>query len=98
MVSVPVAPAAKLQPSDAKISWQPIAWFGALLLLCYAPILYRMAVQWSNDADMGHGFLVPLVAGFIAWQRRGALLSTPRRPNGWGLALVIFAALEAFVA
>jgi exosortase len=98
MVSVPLARAAKLQSSPAKISWLPIAWFGALLLLCYAPILYRMAVQWSTDADMGHGFLVPLVAGFIAWQRREALLATPRHPNAWGLALVIFAALEAFAA
>lgn len=98
MVSVPVAQPAEVQPPPGKISWQPIAWFGALLLLCYAPILYRMAVQWATDADMGHGFLVPLVAGFIAWQRRGALLATPRRPNGWGLALVIFAACEAFAA
>jgi exosortase len=96
MVGVPIAP---LQaPPGAKVSWRPIAWFGALLILCYAPILYRMGVQWVTDEDMGHGFFVPIVAGFIVWQRRRTLLTIPRRPNGWGLFLVIFAAFEALVA
>ncbi len=98
MASVPVASSTQLPPSRGKISWPAVAWFGALLLLCYAPILYRMAVQWATDEDMGHGFFVPLVAGFIAWRRRDALLSTPRQPNGWGLFLVVFAACEAMAA
>ncbi len=98
MVSVPVAQPTRGPASSAKVSWEPIAWFGALLILCYAPILYRMGVQWATDEDMGHGFFVPLVAGFIVWQRRGALLSTPRQPNAWGLFLVIFAACEATAA
>ncbi len=81
-----------------KISWQSISWFAALLLLCYAPILYRMAVQWATDENMGHGFFVPVLAGYIAWQRRDVLLAIPRKPNGWGLFLVVFAALEALAA
>ena len=99
MVSVPVAPPAPQAPaSTQKVAWQPVAWFGALLLLCYAPILYRMAWQWATDENMGHGFFVPVVAGFIIWQRRGALLATPMRPNNWGLVLVVWAALEAIAA
>src|SRR3954451_22597885 len=93
MVSVPVAPS----PSAAapRVSWRIVAWFGGLLVLCYAQILYRMGVQWATDENMGHGFFVPIVAGYIAWQRRAQLLATPREPNGWGLFLVIFAAAEA---
>jgi exosortase len=98
MVSVPVAPSEQAKLSDVRVSWQPIVWFGALLILCYAPILYRLGVQWATDEDMGHGFLVPIVAGFIVWQRRKVLAATPREPNAWGLALVVFAALEALAA
>jgi exosortase len=57
-----------------------------------------MGKQWANDEDMGHGFFVPVIAGFIAWQRRDILAETPRSSSGWGLFLVIFAALEALVA
>ena len=98
MVSAPVAPSMQAPASSVKVAWQPIAWFGALLVICYAPILYRMGVQWANDENMGHGFFVPVIAGYIVWQRRAALLATPRQPNGWGLALVIWAALQALVA
>jgi len=97
MASVPAAPPAEAQ-AKGKVTWQPVAWFGALLIVCYAPILYRMCVQWATDENMGHGFFVPLVAGFIAWRRRQELLAIPPKPNGWGLVLVIFAALQALVA
>jgi exosortase len=94
MVSVPVAPPTSAQMKGSRVRWQPIAWFGCLLILCYAPILYRMGVQWATDENMGHGFFVPVIAGFIAWQRRHTVAAIPRKPNGWGLFLVIFAALE----
>lgn len=96
MVSVPVA-----QPPSAaasRVSWRLVAWFGGLLILCYGTILYRMAVQWATDENMGHGFFVPLVAGYIAWRRRDALTFDPRQGNLWGLATVILAALLSLVA
>ncbi|HEY7209188.1 MAG TPA: exosortase/archaeosortase family protein [Bryobacteraceae bacterium] len=95
IVSMPAAPPADTQTGRSTIPWQPVAWFGGLLILCYAPILYRMVTQWATDENMGHGFFVPVIAGFIAWQRRKLLAATPREPNGWGLFLVIFAAFEA---
>jgi exosortase len=98
MASAPVAPPPHADASPPKVGWQPIAWFGALLILCYAPILYRMGVQWATDENMGHGFFVPLVAGFIAWQRRATLLATPVRPNNSGLVLVVWGALQAVIA
>ena len=100
MVSVPVAPPTQAPPPATipKVNWQPVLWFGALLLVCYAPILYRMGVQWANDENMGHGFFVPVVAGYIVWKRRHTLASIPLQTNYWGLALVIWAALQAIIA
>lgn len=98
MVSVPVAPSTQAPASAVKVAWQPIAWFGALLILCYAPILYRMGAQWATDENMGHGFFVPVVAGYIAWQRRNILAHIPMRPNAWGLVLVVWAACQAVIA
>jgi exosortase len=78
--------------------WIAVFWFGALLILCYAPVLARMAVQWWNDPDMGHGIFVPVVAGYIAWQRKDELLAAKPAPNWWGLALVIWGAFQLIVA
>jgi exosortase len=98
MVTAPAAPSSPASAPPAKWNFPLIAWFGALLLVCYAPILYRMGVQWANDENMGHGFFVPIIAAYIVWQRRDTLLATPSKPNRWGLIMVIWAAIQALVA
>ena len=51
----------------AGIPWISIAWFGALLVACYAPVLARLVRNWIDDPDMGHAFFVPVIVGYIAW-------------------------------
>lgn len=72
-------------------------WILLLLIICYAPILYRLAYQWSTDEDMGHGFFVPAIAAYMAWQRRGELESISFRSNPIGLALLLWAAAQSIV-
>jgi exosortase len=74
--------------------WAGIIWFGVLLIVCYAPVLKLLVWQWANDEDMGHGFFVPVIAGWIIWQKRAELLSIPIKPNYWGLALVIWGMIQ----
>jgi len=81
-------------PRKAQLPWLPIVWFGVLLIGCFAPVLGRLVRQWNHDPDMGHGFFVPLVAGFIVWQRREELASLKPEPNFWGLALVVLGGLQ----
>ncbi len=50
-----------------------------------------------NDEDMGHGFFVPAVAGYIAWQRRDQLAALDVKPNFLGLLLVLWAGLQGYI-
>lgn len=79
------------------ISWPAFAWFGALLIAVYFPILSKLVAQWSTDDDVSHGFFVPVVAGYIAWQRREKLLSIEWKPAWWGVALLVWAGLQAYL-
>jgi len=81
-----------------RIPWEQLAWFALLLAACYGQVLLRLVTQWSHDDDMGHGFFVPMVAAYIAWQRREELLATKAEPNWWGLALVAWGAAQLYVA
>jgi exosortase len=83
--------------ADQVQSLAPVIWFGLLLVLCYFPILRLLVNQWSNDDDMGHGFFVPVVAAYIAWQRKDELAGLQSRPNYLGLALIICAAVQAYI-
>ena len=81
-----------------RIPWVALAWFGVLLIACYGPILWSLIGQWNNDADMGHGFFVPLIAAVIVWQKIPTLLEKPASPNWWGLAVVLYGAFQLYVA
>ena len=79
-----------------KISWAAIAWFGILLIAAYFPILVKLVNQWATDDDVSHGFFVPLVAAYIAWTRREALLRIEWKPAWWGIVLLVWAAGQAY--
>ena len=46
---------------------------------------------------MGHGFFVPVIAAYIAWQKRDELLGREAKPNYLGLVIVIFAAIQMYI-
>ena len=48
-----------------------------LLAVLYAPVLKQMVVQWWEDPNYGHGFIVPLFAGYVLYERRHALRNVP---------------------
>ena len=79
-------------------SWVTIGWFGILLVACYAPVLFALVKNWNSDADMGHGFFVPVVVAFIVWQKRGELARITPQANWWGLVIVIYAAFQLWIA
>ena len=75
-----------------------LGWFAALIAFCYWPVLIHLVAQWNNDEDMGHGFFVPILAAYIAWQKRDEFLAAPSKPNWLGLALVVYAGLQLWIA
>jgi exosortase len=81
----------------SRLPWAQIAWFGLLAVVCYAPILRALVAQWIDDPDMGHGFFVPLIAGYIVWQRRAELAAIKPRPNPWGLVVVIWGGIQLLI-
>src|SRR5262245_9218972 len=84
--------------APAVIPWAVLGWFAALIGLCYWPVLTRLVLQWNTDEDMGHGFFVPVMAAYNAWQKRRDFLTEPAQPSWWGLSLVIYAGLQLCVA
>ena len=70
----------------------------AVLVACYLPVLRGMVEQWSTDEDMGHGFVVPFVIGWIVWRERGRWRKLPLKPSWWGFALLALAAMMQVAA
>jgi exosortase len=95
-VEVPAAPPERTAVKK-DVPWTALAWFAALLIITYYPILKHLVEQWWNDADVGHGFFVPLVSGYIAWQRRDQLMALEWKPAWWGIGLMVWGGLQAYI-
>jgi exosortase len=87
-------------PSDQKrasFSWMTVAWFGALVFVCYAPVIVALVRNWGSDDDMGHGYFVPAIAAYIVWQKKDVLAKLTPQPNWWGLAIVCYGAFQIYL-
>jgi exosortase len=85
-------------PAKATVVPGKLLLFGFLILLCYAPAVKSLMHDWMVDENMGHGFFVPLVAGYIVWQEKDELQSIPMRTCWWGLPVVLLGAAQSIVA
>ncbi len=97
MTSAPTVPGPAFK-TPSPFSWATIAWVSVLLGVCYAQVLFNLIHQWATDEDMGHGFFVPVIAGYIAWQKRDKIAGKLPQPNWWGLAILIWGGLQLYLA
>jgi exosortase len=79
-------------------AWPAIAWCAILLAACYGPVLVSLVKNWNSDGDMSHGFFVPVIVAWLVWQKRDELAGVTPQPNWWGLALILWAALQLYIA
>jgi len=68
-----------------------------LVAALYGPLLTQMVVQWWQDPDYSHGFVVPLFVGYVVYQRRHELRQIPLEPSNLGFP-VMLGAIVLFLA
>jgi exosortase len=94
---LPESKSADMPAAKKELPWAAIAWFSILLIAAYFPILKHLVEQWISDPDVGHGFFVPIVFGYIAWGRRDRLMALEWKPEWWGIALLGWGFVQAYV-
>ena len=70
-----------------------------LLAVLFLAAVYRgvvpdMVHQWYEDANYSHGFVVPLIAGYFVYERRGVLAGINVEPWWPGFLLFLFGLLQ----
>lgn len=62
--------------------------FVLILAALYHSIIPGMILDWKKDDNYSHGFLVPFIAGYIAYMRKDSLVSAEVRPTNAGLGVI----------
>lgn len=75
-------------PSWARVALT-VPLLALLLALLYWKILRALGVQWWEDPNYSHGFLVPIFCAYLIWRQRGKLAQiTPTGTMAGALVLV----------
>jgi exosortase len=75
-----------------------LAVLGTLLIVCYYPMLLMTGTTIIFSDDMAYGFFAPIVAIYVAWNKRSALLNSQAPSSPWCLALGGLGACVGIVA
>jgi exosortase len=86
-------PQANRQNTSSPLVWLPYAAIAILLVVLYYRVAIKLVYDWYTIPDYSHGFLVPLFAAFLIWDKRKALRAIPIKPAWSGIALVVFSIL-----
>ena len=73
-------------------------WFAigvALLLLAvaYWAAFEELLFRWETIQEYSHGYFIPFIALFLAWQKKNELAELPFAGSAWGLALLLLGVL-----
>lgn len=63
----------------------------------YSMIIPPMVMQWYQDPNYSHGFIVPLISAYFLYQRRQQLVSLPIEPSNIGLPVVVIGLFQMII-
>jgi exosortase len=61
---------------------------GLLVAVVYYQVLGKLVTDWWQIPDFSHGFLVPIFAAYLLWEKRSILLATKIAPSWSGIAVM----------
>jgi len=60
-----------------------------LVAAVYYHVLGKLVTDWWQIPDFSHGFLVPIFAAYLLWEKRSTLLATKISPSWNGIAVMV---------
>lgn len=71
----------------------PLLIASLCFLILYYQVIYKMILDWANDDNYSHGFLIPVIAGYLIWQDRERLSDIHIKPSNSGIIFLILSLL-----
>jgi exosortase len=86
-IQIPVIPKNRWSLQNVHFAWE-WALIGVLMAAVYYRVLAKLVTDWWHIPDFSHGFLVPVFAAYLVWEKRKILRATRIAPTWSGVAVV----------
>ncbi len=84
--------------TDARLPWLALGVAAAAVLVAFRDTWGEMARVWWTSETFGHGMVVPLLAGWLAWRSRSRLAGLPAAPDWRGAVAFALACAGWYVS
>ncbi len=74
---------------QGKVDLIAVIFFMTAFVFLYWDTIYNVVMQWYNDENYSHGFLIPFVSGYLLWQRKDDLKDVVLKPSNIGIFIVL---------
>jgi len=81
----------KIVPTSAIYAGAIAAISVIVAIVAFGGPLLELIHRWQTQEEYSHGFLIPLIAAWLIWTRRNALVASIGQPSWAGPALVLLA-------
>lgn len=81
-----------------KKTYTQLIILGASFLFLYFPFILTMVDDWNINPNYSHGYLIPLISGYMIYALREKIAAQEIKPVAWGIVLIILACLQLIVA
>jgi exosortase len=85
------------QAATSWLEWLPYLLLGLLVTALYYRVIGKLVMDWYENPDFSHGFLVAPFAAFVIWDKRAVLRDTPIRQTWSGVWLIVAAIFVLFM-
>ena len=66
----------------------PLIMVSLCFFVLYHQVIYKMALDWTVDDNYSHGFLIPIISGYLIWCKKETLSKISINPSNLGLILL----------
>ena len=64
-----------------------IGLISVAFLVLYSHTIINLVLSWSSDPNFSHGFLIPIIAAYMIWNKKDSLSAISSK-NDWGLIFI----------
>ena len=83
--------AVAVAPPASRFEWLALGLSVAAMTALYVPILIGLVGDWTEYPSLSHGFAIPVISGYLLWNKRHLLAEAPVKGSLAGLPLVVVA-------
>jgi exosortase len=76
-------------PTTKALPYYKFVFLSLLVFVLYFPELSVMVSDWADKKEYSHGFLIPLISGYIIWTKRETFRKSPVMPDLKGIFILL---------